>query len=41
MELGLEPNYMTDEVVASMLEQIIKYKDNIDSSKIMPRVKWK
>ena len=41
MELGLQPNYMTDDVVASMLEEVLKYKDNIDSSKIMPRVRWK
>ncbi len=41
MDLGLEPHYMTDEVLCEMLEQIIRYKDNIDESKIMPRVKWK
>ncbi len=41
MELGLEPHYMTDDVVATMLEQVISYKDNIDVSKIMPRVGWK
>lgn len=41
LELGLEPNYMTDDVVASMLEQVIKYKDKINHKRIMPRVKWK
>ncbi len=41
MELGLKPHYMTDDVVATMLEQVIAYKDAIDHSKIMPRVKWK
>jgi UDP-sulfoquinovose synthase len=40
IELGLKPHYMTDEVLAEMLEQVICYKDNIDESKIMPRVKW-
>jgi len=40
MELGLKPHYMTDEVLASMLEQVIAYRDQIDNSKIMPRVKW-
>ncbi len=40
LELGLEPNYMTDEVIAAMLEQVIKYKDHIDPQKIMPRVRW-
>jgi len=41
MELGLEPHYMTDDVLATMLEQVIRYKDQIDTNKIMPRVKWK
>ncbi len=40
MELGLKPHYMTDEVLASMLEQVIAYKAQIDNSKILPRVKW-
>jgi len=40
-ELGLEGNFMTDEVVASMLEDVAGYKNNIDSKKIHPRVKWK
>ncbi len=40
MELGLEPHYMTDEVVEGMLKEVIKYKDRIDEGKIMPRVKW-
>lgn len=41
LELGLQPHYMTDEVIAGMLEKVIKYKDGIDVKKIMPRVRWK
>ncbi len=41
IEMGLEPHYMTDDVVASMLERIIKAKDRIDTNHIMPRVSWK
>jgi UDP-sulfoquinovose synthase len=41
IEMGLEPHYMTDDVVASMLERIIKAKDRIDTNRIMPRVSWK
>lgn len=41
MDLGLNPHYMTDDVLASMLEEVLKYKDQIDTTKIMPRVKWK
>lgn len=41
LDLGLNPNYLTDEVTASMLEIVLRYKDQIDADKIMPRVKWK
>jgi UDP-sulfoquinovose synthase len=41
LELGLQPNYMTDDVVAGMLEEVINHKDKIIPSRIMPRVKWK
>lgn len=41
LELGLEPHFMTDEVLAAMLEKIIPHKDLIDESKIMPRVRWR
>lgn len=41
LELGLKPHYMTDEVITSMLEQIIEYKDLIDTKKVLPRVRWK
>ena len=40
MELGLQPHYMTDEVLTAMIETIIPYKSNINSKKIMPRVRW-
>lgn len=40
IDLGLEPNYLTDEVLGEMLEKVIEYKDKIDNSKILPRVKW-
>jgi UDP-sulfoquinovose synthase len=39
--LGLKPHFMTDEVVAGMLEEVMKYKELIDTKKIMPRVSWK
>jgi UDP-sulfoquinovose synthase len=40
LELGLKPNYLTDEVLATMLEIVIKYKSSIAQERIMPRVKW-
>lgn len=39
-ELGLKPHYMTDEVIAGMLERVISNEDNIVNERIMPRVKW-
>ena len=40
LELGLKPHFMTDEVLSSMLERIIKQKDKIQTRKILPRVRW-
>jgi UDP-sulfoquinovose synthase len=40
LELGLQPHYMTDDVLAQMLERVLQYKERIDTRKILPRVKW-
>ena len=40
LDMGLDPHYMTEEVVADMLERVLEYKSAIDNKKIMPRVKW-
>ncbi len=40
LDLGLEPHYMTDEVLGEMLEKIMQYKDQIDVAKILPKVRW-
>ena len=40
LKLGLEPHYLTDEVVDGMLTEVLKYKNLIDRSMIMPRVRW-
>lgn len=40
VELGLKPNFMTNEVLASMLNRIIENKDRIEERRIMPRVSW-
>lgn len=41
LDLGLHPHYMTDEVIERMLNRILQHKDQIDSDKIMPRVRWR
>lgn len=40
LELGLEPHYLSTDVLSEMLERILKNKDRIDSSIIAPRVTW-
>ncbi len=40
LQLGLQPHYMTDQVVAGMLSEVIRYRDQIDAGKILPRVSW-
>lgn len=40
LELGLQPHFLTDEVMASMLERVLQHKDAINTRKIMPRVRW-
>ena len=41
MELGLEPNYMSEEVLGELLNKLMLYKDRIIKRRILPRVKWK
>jgi UDP-sulfoquinovose synthase len=40
LDLGLEPNYLTDDVLDEMMKLIVKYKDNIVQSRIFRGVKW-
>ena len=40
LDLGLQPHYLTDDVLAEMLERVRCHRDAIDASRIMPRVRW-
>jgi len=40
LDLGLKPNYLTDEVLEGMIIFICKYKNQIKSEQIFRRVKW-
>lgn len=40
LALGLEPTLLTDDVIIGMLEYVQEHRDNIDASKILPRIKW-
>jgi len=40
LDLGLNPHYLTDEVIEQMLRTVMKYKELIDPGKVLPRVRW-
>jgi len=40
-DLGLQPHYLTDDVMADLLETVMRYKDQIQPRKVLPRVRWK
>ncbi len=40
LELGLQPHYLTDEVLEGMFKIVEKYKDNIKTHKIFKGIKW-
>lgn len=39
-ELGLTPNYLTDEVLGEMMDYVARYRDNISTERIFKGVKW-
>ncbi|UJS16846.1 MAG: NAD-dependent epimerase/dehydratase family protein [Candidatus Jettenia sp.] len=41
LELGLKPNYLTDEVLAGMFRVVEQYKDQINREAIFRGIKWK
>ncbi len=40
MELGLDPHYLTDEVLLQMIEYVLSCKDKIKTDQIFRKVKW-
>jgi UDP-sulfoquinovose synthase len=41
LDLGLEPSYLGDELVRSMLDSIARHRDRVIESAIDPRTRWK
>jgi UDP-sulfoquinovose synthase len=41
LDLGLKPHFMTDEVLAAMIEQVCAHRDRIVEERILPRVRWR
>ncbi|MBU1172949.1 MAG: NAD-dependent epimerase/dehydratase family protein [Proteobacteria bacterium] len=40
LELGLKPNYLTDDVIAGIMDIVLKYRKNVNESSIFRGVKW-
>ena len=40
LELGLKPNFLTDESLGEIVEKVIQYKDSIVQDRIFRGVKW-
>ena len=41
VDLGLQPHYLSEEPLVSMLETIRKHQDRVDRDAILPRVHWR
>lgn len=41
LDLGLQPHYLSDSLLDSLLNFAIKYKDRVDPKEILPKVTWK
>ncbi len=41
IDLGLQPHYLSDSLLDSLLNFSVKYKHRVDQNQILPKVKWK
>lgn len=41
LELGLQPHYLSDSLLDSLLNFAVKYKHRVDKEQILPKVKWR
>jgi UDP-sulfoquinovose synthase len=41
IDLGLEPHYLSDSLLDSLMNIAIRYQDRIDASLFLPQVKWR
>ncbi|HEY9625699.1 MAG TPA: UDP-sulfoquinovose synthase [Coleofasciculaceae cyanobacterium] len=41
LSLGLQPHFLSDSLIDSLLNFSMKYKDRVDKGQILPKVKWK
>jgi UDP-sulfoquinovose synthase len=40
LDLGLQPNYLTDDVLVQMMEFVLKHRDKIETDQIYRKVGW-
>ncbi len=41
LDLGLQPHYLSDSLLDSLLNFAVRYQGRVDRSEILPKVKWK
>ncbi|HEY9762816.1 MAG TPA: NAD-dependent epimerase/dehydratase family protein [Trichocoleus sp.] len=41
LDLGLNPHYLSDSLLDSLLNFAVKYKTRVDNNQILPKVKWR
>lgn len=41
LELGLQPHYLSDSLLDSLLNFAVKYKHRVDKEQILPKVQWR
>lgn len=41
LDLGLQPHYLSDSLLDSLLNFAIKYKERVDKNQILPKVSWR
>jgi UDP-sulfoquinovose synthase len=41
LDLGLEPHYLSDSLLDSLLNIVVEYRDRVDTDHVMPSVDWR
>jgi UDP-sulfoquinovose synthase len=41
LDLGLQPHYLSDSLLDSLLNFAVKYKNRVDNNQILPKVSWR
>ena len=41
IDLGLQPHYLSDSLLDSLMNIALKYRDRVDASLMLPQVNWR